>query len=1159
MAKDKASKKNKKYKALGQKLLSGLAIGLICAALVLLLSLTGFIRRLELISLDWRFMQRDPIVKLPEVGYVNLDNASCDMVGQWPWDRKYHGALVKTLNFYGARAAGYDVFYIEPSGENVTPPTLFDVQGGGTELLDDMFRNYDGEFEKALAESKIIYLGEFLITPNQVNKKNTPEAIRVYIAKDKENWNDVKKDSMAESIKQTFDAPDFIDKSVSWGVEVQAPLGHLARAAAGLGFEQIIPDESTGTVYEYPMFIHFDGNVYPALGLKIVADILGIDFASLRGEPGSHIELDATRDFKDYKAGPLRIPVNGNIRLLMNWSGPYFETFFHISFKQLSYWYAANTLKEKTRNSPVTPSNVQDVTAKFEEHLLREKFVPAGQARPLAEEIALASLYSNHLGMSDAELLALAPKDVAAQKAELVLQGLRLAEALAKGASPEQKRYVAEHLASPHHLDIPGWAPDTAGYPALNADHQREIARNVLALSDDLTRVSPLYFPPALETQNDGKIIPLSPTMLKDKILMIGLEGEGTIDLNPQPYEKACAMVALHSNAINTLLTRQFLQFSKPYETWIAVFACGLLVGLASHLMSGVVSFVFMLLLAALYGWFTIYSFDSLGKHVEIVSPYASLILTYFVSMGVQLYLAFREKQKVKGMFGKMVSPEVLKVMSDNPDMFSLSGRRQACTSFFSSMEGFAKMAEGVTAQELPRLLGHYLTPSSQIITSYEGYIDKYESHIIMADFGVPIPDELHPTKCLYAAVEQQLDINSFKKYAYARFGKEVVVSMGVNTGFVSAGNMGSERKMQYTIMGDTVNTAARFRPANWIYNQLGSIIIGETTYPIVKDEVEVRMLDKLLLKGKLKPITIYQIMGWKRERYLELRKHVDVAPTLKTCWTRLPAEKIFGYHLSWGSYADKADSELAREISQFFGGHLGAAAKLLELEVKAESMETCLNYRAESERHAKVLGRPLADIPKGDWDARLENWSKQLHEVLEELEPKRLTDPEIQKLYLNLDDVHGKVDALLHRLRLQNELQPDIDASWDRIREYIATSFNTDNKDYRGLYAQEFAKYEQPALAFAEKIAARREEYHEMMSHVGSRSSAQVKGCEVFGKALSLYWNRDWDAAEKKFGEVLQHMPGDNAAQCFIDRVKTYRDNPPKPTWQGEFVQTKK
>jgi adenylate cyclase len=152
----------------------------------------------------------------------------------------------------------------------------------------------------------------------------------------------------------------------------------------------------------------------------------------------------------------------------------------------------------------------------------------------------------------------------------------------------------------------------------------------------------------------------------------------------------------------------------------------------------------------------------------------------------------------------------------------------------------------------------------TEILMRYDGYVDKYEGDAIMCDFGVPVVDPDHAWKACYAAIEQQDLLKDIRREIKRDHGVDIYVRMGINSGTVSAGNMGSKQRFQYTVMGDAVNQASRFEGANKQYNTC--LMIGEETYKRAKDFVEVRILDKLIVKGKLIPITVYELLSKKGE-----------------------------------------------------------------------------------------------------------------------------------------------------------------------------------------------------------------------------------------------------------------------------------------------------
>jgi adenylate cyclase len=202
----------------------------------------------------------------------------------------------------------------------------------------------------------------------------------------------------------------------------------------------------------------------------------------------------------------------------------------------------------------------------------------------------------------------------------------------------------------------------------------------------------------------------------------------------------------------------------------------------------------------------------------------------------------------------------VLSYLEQNPGSFSLTGARAEATMFFSDVAGFTTISESLEPPQLAELLNRYLSPMTDIIMARGGYVDKYEGDAIMAEWGVPFPAEDHAAQACYAALEQQAKLAELREPLEEEFGHRLTVRMGINTGTVTAGNMGSENRFQYTVMGDAVNQAARFESGSKPYGV--GVMIGETTKEAIGNLFETRLLDLLVVKGKTKPIKVYELLA---------------------------------------------------------------------------------------------------------------------------------------------------------------------------------------------------------------------------------------------------------------------------------------------------------
>ena len=181
-------------------------------------------------------------------------------------------------------------------------------------------------------------------------------------------------------------------------------------------------------------------------------------------------------------------------------------------------------------------------------------------------------------------------------------------------------------------------------------------------------------------------------------------------------------------------------------------------------------------------------------------------------------------------------------------------------------------MSEQLPPERLTILLNKYLTPMTDIILGHGGFVDKYEGDAIMAEWGVPFRADNHAAQACLAAIEQQERLAKLRPVLEKEFGPTLNVRMGINTGVVTAGNMGSDSRFSYTVMGDVVNFAARLEPTNKEYGTL--ILIGEATAKAAADVVEVRFIDRIVVKGKTEPVDVYELLG-KRGSLDEERKTV--------------------------------------------------------------------------------------------------------------------------------------------------------------------------------------------------------------------------------------------------------------------------------------------
>ncbi|MCH2285246.1 MAG: CHASE2 domain-containing protein, partial [SAR324 cluster bacterium] len=279
-------------------------------------------------------------------------------------------------------------------------------------------------------------------------------------------------------------------------------------------------------------------------------------------------------------------------------------------------------------------------------------------------------------------------------------------------------------------------------------------------------------------------------------------------------------------------------------------------------------------LIIALYVAFAVYMYVYHG--ISFSMSY-SLIACFLSTGSINLYLFMMErKQKgfIKGAFSQYLSPTVIDQIVENPDMLQLGGEKREMTPFFSDIQGFSTISEGLTPEELVQLLNEYLTAMCGIISSHHGTIDKFEGDAIIAFWGAPLVLPEHATVACYAAIEMQQRNEEMRQMLREQNRPLLYTRMGLNSGPVVVGNMGSADRMDYTMMGDVVNLAARLEGANKFYKTF--TMISGSTYELAKDDIDSRQLDIIRVVGKKEPVHVYEVLARKNETGSEMSGVVE-------------------------------------------------------------------------------------------------------------------------------------------------------------------------------------------------------------------------------------------------------------------------------------------
>ncbi len=353
---------------------------------------------------------------------------------------------------------------------------------------------------------------------------------------------------------------------------------------------------------------------------------------------------------------------------------------------------------------------------------------------------------------------------------------------------------------------------------------------------------------------------------LKGRIALIGTSAPSLFDLRSAPVDSVYPGVEIHANLVAGMLDGK-LKHKPAYMLGAEVL---LLV------LGGVVLTLLIPMLAPLWasaatvtGMALITLLDvGVWSYAGLVLPLAASVLMtvtlYTVNMAYGYFVETRSKRQFTELFGQYVPPELVGIMAEDPEQYTMAPKSTDLTILFSDVRGFTSISEALSPEHLREYINEYLTDMSNIIRGkYRGTLDKYIGDAIMAFWNAPVEDKDHPRNGVLAALEMLRECGTLNEKFTARGWPTLKIGIGVNSGNVRVGDMGSKERRAYTAMGDAVNVASRLEGRTKYYGV--GILVGEATRTLVKDVV-FKEIDKIKVKGKDEAITIYEPLGLEAE-----------------------------------------------------------------------------------------------------------------------------------------------------------------------------------------------------------------------------------------------------------------------------------------------------
>ena len=820
----------------------GALIGFLAALLFVFLNAIGAFSSMENGFYDIFLRFRPKRERTDLVVFLDVDNQAIAANGVFPWPRSVMADGLLRLKEYGAAAVIFDIEYVDKGPQGVDTVFLRMLPSDFSRTFSEINSSM-GDLINSLLEGRlsVAEVSRYLSAYIEDEHRNLLEKA-LGVARDNDeylsrasalfgnSWGTLNLRSYlleGEQASRRILAEELFSYPVnaSGGIkndviaDVLPPIPSFARSVKGAGFTRAHVD-GDGVRRRINLVQEFNGYWYLQLAFAALADSLG--------RPAIDLEKDklVLRDavFSDGTVKDIVIPLDALGCMLLDWPlTNYEESFLHFSFAILSRLEQAQT----------------DI------------------------ELLVSNLSASE------NIYAFVSRDAALAQAPFILY--RAGELIAAAAG-QRSQAVAESSeeAFARYLALRGEA-----WELLYRFRDLDFADRIGLLEEDFAR----EFPAAAEVireesallQQDARSLvssleifdDISQTLdnaLRGKMCIVGQTDAGTTDIGVNPFHNQYVNVGTQGVVLDTILSESFIVWLSP--RWGAVFCIltPLLILLFSGFAPGVrFALGFLSALLALMVSFFLFRFS--GIFLSPVCPVFSLVTAAVIREIAAYAVSDREKQFLRKAFSTYVSDDVVKEIIADPSSLQLGGTKRHMSAVFTDIRDFTGIAEKLDPEDLVRLLNRYLTVMSDVILKEKGTIDKYEGDAIIAFFRAPIELPDHALRACLSAVaikRAEADLNH-------ALGEQnlspipIVTRIGINTGSMVAGNMGTENKMNYTIMGNTVNLASRLEGVNKLYDTC--IVVSRATLDETSGRFLARRLDRIRVVGIHEPVEVFELM----------------------------------------------------------------------------------------------------------------------------------------------------------------------------------------------------------------------------------------------------------------------------------------------------------
>ncbi len=634
--------------------------------------------------------------------------------------------------------------------------------------------------------------------------------------------------------------PQGLRSHAAEALDLIAPRGVLGDAARGVGFVVFTRDPD-GPVRQMPLLAEFDGRLIKQFGFAVACHVLGVRDA----------DLDVTRDgYLEIRGGsdraPRRVQVDGDGRMVVPWTetGP-----------QWAKGLDVRHVPAATVMAPALDRHAIRENHRAIAHYLDDRVIRAVKGEHAGAYAARAERCAELRRLLQLDRL-LGRKDEAEhrQRREECL----LLEQELRG---EQER--AEEEVRRIHRELAGAEPESPEEEALFRRYRRAYE----ALTE---RIEPLRAAnERLRAKIESDLAALAP-LVKDRIVFVGHTATAEGDIAPTPIDPTLPGVIVHSNVAGAFLSGQFIRRPPPAVEAGLILLLGAAVTILTATRGPIMTLVATLALASAYtavNFFVL--FWGLMWWVVWVAPIAAMLAPWAAVTVYRQLTAERQKRFVQGQLAEFTDPALARRIAENPGAAEALQRveNREVTCFFSDLRGFTSIAEQTDSARVQHVLNVYLDRMSEVLFRHEAFVNKFLGDGIMAFFNPNVnPQPEHPRLACEAALAALEALEALKREMAGRddLFEKLFMRVGLATGVAGVGRFGSQRKADYTVIGDVCNLAARLEPANKVFGTC--IMVSGATRDAVRDRYEWRYLAELQVKGKQLTVPVFELVCRKGE-----------------------------------------------------------------------------------------------------------------------------------------------------------------------------------------------------------------------------------------------------------------------------------------------------